>query len=98
MTCCVLLARKLCSASSVYLRTHCNGQVDRYKARTTTHIEGLSVSVSYSRTLEKRSHIGRAGSSIDVIVLPKITQNYCNYRYGNYVGNAPVDKVIILKS
>jgi len=24
-----------------------------------------------------------------VMVLPAITQNYCNYRYGNYVGSAP---------
>jgi len=31
-----------------------------------------------------------------VMVLPTITQNYCNYPYGNYVGNAPVGKVITL--
>jgi len=29
-----------------------------------------------------------------VIVLPTITHNYGNYLYGNYVGNAPVSKVI----
>jgi len=29
-----------------------------------------------------------------VIVLPEITQNYGNYPYSNYVGNAPVGKVI----
>jgi len=27
---------------------------------------------------------------------PKITQNYGNYPYGNYVGNAPVGKEITL--
>jgi len=29
-----------------------------------------------------------------VIVLPTITRNYGNYPYGNYVGSAPVGKVI----
>jgi len=29
-----------------------------------------------------------------VIVLPTITRNYGNYPCGNYVGNAPVGKVI----
>jgi len=29
-----------------------------------------------------------------VIVLPTITHNYGNNPYGNYVGNAPVGKVI----
>jgi len=29
-----------------------------------------------------------------VIVLHTITRNYGNCPYGNYVGNAPVDKVI----
>jgi len=29
-----------------------------------------------------------------VFVLPTITHNYGNYLYGNYVGNAPVGKVI----
>jgi len=33
-----------------------------------------------------------------VIVLPEITRNYGNYPYGNYVGNAPVGKVIILNT
>jgi len=33
-----------------------------------------------------------------VIVLPTITHNYGNYRYGNYVGNAPVGKVITLNT
>jgi len=32
-----------------------------------------------------------------VIVLPEITRNYGNYPYSNYVGNAPVGKVITLK-
>jgi len=31
-----------------------------------------------------------------VIALPEITQNYGNYPYGNYVGNALVGKVISL--
>jgi len=33
-----------------------------------------------------------------VIVFPEITLNYGNYHYGNYVGNAPVGKVITLKT
>jgi len=33
-----------------------------------------------------------------VIVLPTITHNYGNYPYGNYVGNAPVSKVITLNT
>jgi len=33
-----------------------------------------------------------------VMVLPAITRNYGNYPYGNYVGNAPVRKVITLNS
>jgi len=32
------------------------------------------------------------------MVLPEITHNYSNYPYGNYVGNAPVGKVITLKT
>jgi len=31
-------------------------------------------------------------------MLPEITQNYSNYPYGNYVGNAPVGKVIALNT
>jgi len=31
------------------------------------------------------------------MVLPEITWKYGNYPYGNYVGNAPVGKVITLK-
>jgi len=30
------------------------------------------------------------------MVLPEITRNYGNYPYSNYVGNAPVGKVITL--
>jgi len=33
-----------------------------------------------------------------VMVLPEITQNYGNYPYGDYVGNAPVGKVITLNT
>jgi len=33
-----------------------------------------------------------------VMVLPTITRNYGNYPYGNYVGNAPVGKVITLNT
>jgi len=33
-----------------------------------------------------------------VIVLPTITHKYGNYPYGNYVGNAPVGKVITLNT
>jgi len=33
-----------------------------------------------------------------VIVLHTITQNYGDYPYSNYVGNAPVGKVITLNT
>jgi len=32
------------------------------------------------------------------MVSPEITRNYGNYLYGNYVGNAPVGKVITLNT
>jgi len=48
------------------------------------------------RKSEKNINLTQGLEFKAVMVFPEITRNHGNFPYGNYVGNAPVGKVITL--